>query len=379
MRNPDLTAREHLHLALADWAVAQNVTGQVSTFSVAFPAEFGDDHVLDPARMYEVPASALGNLLDADADARAGRAPGGDDAIANLRYGAARLYYLLGPDQPERSTRCSGWPQPRDASEAFGELARLVEQVSALVEQADGIIGRELRDGRLMPTLAAAVDQARGRAATPAELEERLHGSAAAARARLGEAAAQLRRMQLRARGLCRAMQAAIVGPGDGPTLRDQYLVRCEPFGLPAAYHVRIFQPPRQRPLVIIGELGDNHSTHVNNAAEAIASAVSEHILQTRDESAAVWVQYEPAEQYYYSPGLDDASDSASGSGREDEAKILSFTPGFTDVDWRRIDHEKLEQLAGGPVRRWHVYDYTTAAITIAGAVPAELTIPDRK
>jgi hypothetical protein len=183
--------------------------------------------------------------------------------------------------------------------------------------------------------------------------------------------------MQLLTHELRRTMQAAIGGPGDGPTLHCQYLVRCKPLGFPAAYHVRIFQPPRQRPLVILGELGDNHSTNITNGAEVIASAVSEHILRTWDENAAVWVQYEPAEQFFYPPNPDDDSDNASVFGREDAVKILRFTPGFASVGWQRIDHEKLEQLAGGPVRRWHVYDYTIAAVTLAGAEPAELTIPN--
>ena len=155
--------------------------------------------------------------------------------------------------------------------------------------------------------------------------------------------------------------------------------MRCKPLGWSAVYHVRIFQPPRQRPLVLIGELGDSHSTSITNGAEAIASAVAEHILRTRDENAAVWVQYDPAEQFFYPPGADDSSDHASTFGREDEAQLLSFMPGFANVGWQRIDHGKLEQLAGGPVRRWHVYDYTIAAVTIAGAEPAELTIPHRQ
>ena len=366
-----MSDRERLHSALADWAAAQNITGQVSNFSVALTAEFDDDPPLDPVRMYERPPLALQKLLDADVAARAGRAPGNDDTFADLHYAAARLSYLLDleqkPDQP--FVWRSGWPQPQDAAEAFGELARLAERVSALVEQADGIIGRELRDGRLTPPAA----QAGGRAAAQAEPNKWLHDSAAAARAGLSEAAAQLRRIQLRARELRRTMQAAIAGPGDGPTLHRQYLVRCKPLGYPAAYHVRIFRPPRQRLLVIIGGLRDNDSTSITNGAKAIASAVSQHILRTRDENAVVWVQSEPAEKYY-EPAC------AGLLHDEDEAKILSFTPGFAGLaGQRRIDHEKVEQLAGGPVRRWHVYDYTIAAVTDAGAEPVELTIPDRK
>jgi hypothetical protein len=366
-----MSERERLHSALANWTAAQNITGQVSTFSVAFPAEFDDDPPLDPVRMYERPALALEKLLDADAAAGAGRAPGTDDAFADLHYAAARLGYLLDPKQkPDQPfVWRSGWPQSQDAAEAFGELARLAERVSALIEQADGIIGRELRDGRLTPAAA----QAGGRAAAPAELNKRLHDSVATAQARLGKAAAQLRRMQLRARELRRTMQAAVAGPGDGPTLHRQYLVRCKPLDYPAAYQVRIFRPSLQRPLVIIGGLRDNHSTSITNGAKAIASAISQHILRTRHENAVVWVQYEPAEKYYEPASTGLLHD-------EDDAKILSFTPGFAGLDGhRRIDHEKLEQLAGGPVRRWHVYDYTIDAVTDAGAEPVELTIPDRK
>ena len=151
-------------------------------------------------QLYEIPAASLGKLLEADSAARAGLAPGADDASAELAYAAARLKYLLSLGL-EQSVRCSGWPQPRDASEAFGELARLTEQVSALVGQADCVIGRELRDGRLTPASTAATGQGGGRAASTAELEKRLE-PATAARAGLDQAAAQLRRLQLRA-GRC--------------------------------------------------------------------------------------------------------------------------------------------------------------------------------
>jgi hypothetical protein len=332
MNDPNLTLRENLHSALVRWAAAQNVTGQVATFGVTFPAEFGDDTPLDPVRMYETPGSILEKLLDTDSAGRAGLAPGSDDPFAELRYAAARLNYLLAPEHPGR---CSGWPQPPDAAEALGELARLAEQVPALAEQADQIIGRELRDWRLIPAPAAAADQARERSAASARLGKKLHDSAAATRSELDKAAQELRRMQLRVRELRRTMQAAVAGPGDGPTPNRQYLVRCKPLGWSAVYHVRIFRPHRQRPLVIIGELGDSYSTSVTNGAEKIASAISEHILHTRDENAAIWVQYEPAEQYFYPPLPDDDSDHASLHSREDQAQLLLFEPGFTGVGWR--------------------------------------------
>ena len=81
-------------------------------------------------------------------------------------------------------------------------------------------------------------------------------------------------------------------------------------------------------------------------------------------------------------PDPDDDSERASVHadilGREDEAQLLSFTPGFA----RRLAAHRSRRARGarrGQVRRWHVYDYTIAAVTIAGAEPAELTIPDRQ
>lgn len=76
-------------------------------------------------------------------------------------------------------------------------------------------------------------------------------------------------------------------------------------------------------------------------------------------------------------PRPGDDSDHAALHSREDQAQLLLFRPGFSGVGWQRIGHDELEQLVGGPVRRWHVYDYTTSAVTAASAEPAELAIPD--
>jgi hypothetical protein len=45
----------------------------------------------------------------------------------------------------------------------------------------------------------------------------------------------------------------------------------------------------------------------------------------------------------------------------------------------RRVDHDELERLADGPVRRWYVYDYTMAAVTADGAQPADLEAARRR
>lgn len=368
--DPDLSDRERLHAALSQWAAAHNVLGQVTTFSAGFPAEFDDDPPLDPVPMYESPAGELWRLLDADAAARAGDAPAGGDEADGIRYAGARLRYLL--DGPVRT---SGWPQPGDAAEALGELARLAEMASALAGQADKVLGRELRAGRVTPVPSAGT----GRAAAPAGAAARIHGSAAAVMTALGEAAAQLRRMQMRAGDLRRTMRAAVAGTADGPSLRDQYLVRCSPIGWTASYHVRVFEPAGQRPLVIIGELGDSNSTHLNNAIEAVAAMVSDHLLGIRDPGAVTWVQYEPAEEFYSSYVEDDDADTARYD-REDEAHVIEFAPGYTTMTRnKKASHDDIEQLAGGPVRRWHVYDYTIAAVTADGAKPVSLPSSRRR
>jgi hypothetical protein len=367
MRDPDQSLRERLHAALSEWAAAQNVLGQVNTYTVSFPPEFDDDPPLDSIPMYESPGGDLGRLLDADAAARAGSAPDGSDAAVGLRYGAARLHYLL-----DGLVRCSGWPLPGDAAEGLGELARLAGHASELVEQADGMIGRELRAARVTPVPGGA-----GRTSVPADAAAKLHEEATAALAGLGEAAARLQRMQMRVRELQRTMQAAVAGTSDSPTLRVQYLVRSAPFGWPAVYHVRVFRPTRQRPLVIVGELGDNHSTHLNNCIEDVAGLISEHMLGTRDPDAFTWVQYDPAEEFYSE--YDDHDGDSTRYDREDQAVLTGFEPDFTNTTRRkRIGHDELEQLAGGPVRRWHVHDYTIAVVTEAGAQPVDLTAPDR-
>ena len=62
MREPDQSLREQFHAALSEWAAAQNVLGQVDTYTVSFPAEFDDDPPLDSIAMYESPGGDLGRL-----------------------------------------------------------------------------------------------------------------------------------------------------------------------------------------------------------------------------------------------------------------------------------------------------------------------------
>jgi hypothetical protein len=369
-RDRDLPDREKLHAALSEWVAAHNVLGEVRTFTVGFEAEHGTDRPLDPVQMYEVPAGELWRLLDADVAGRAGQPPEAGDPARGIRYAGARLGYLL--DGPVRT---SGWPQPADAAEALGELARLAEMASALVAQADTMLGRELRGGRVTPVPAAGS----GRAAAPTDVAARFHDSAAGVMSGLGEAAAQLRRMQMRAGNLQRTMRAAVAGTSDGPTLRAQYLARCSPIGWTSAYHVRVFEPAGQRPLVIIGELGDSHSTHLNNAIEAVAAAVSEHLLDGRGPDAVTWAQYEPAEEFYSRYEEDEDADAASDD-REDLAYVIGFAAGFTTTNSKKkASPDELERLAGGPVRRWHVYDYTMAAVTADGAQPVTLPASRRR
>jgi len=369
--DPDLTMREEVHAALVRWAAAQNVTGEVQAFSIGFPAEFHDDPPLDPVPVHEGPAAALRQMLDAGLAARAGLPPGDEDPLEGIGYAAARLKYLLG----EGLARAGGWPQPVDAAEALGELARLAELIAMLAAKADDRLGRELRAGRVTPIPSAG---GTGRTAPPADVADRVHDSAVAAMAGLGEAVAQLRRMQMRAGDLQRTMRAAVAGTADGPTLRSQYLVRCRPNGWQGAYHVRVFAPPRGRRVVVIGELADNHSTHLNNCMEALAPAVAEHLLGTRDADAVTWVQYGPAEEWY-SAYERDAGPDAEPRDREDEIFTLGFAPGFSEWTSKRpTSPDELEQLAGGPVRRWHAYDYTIAAVTAAGAQPVDIDAPRR-
>jgi len=376
--DPDQSYREKLHASLSQWTAAHNVLGQVTTCSIDIPAEYNSDPPLDPIPVYESPARELWRLLDADTAARAGHAPDDGEEADRIRHAGARLRYLL-----EGRLPTSGWPQPDDAAEAFGELARLAELAKTLTHQADTVLGRELRAGRMTSVPSPGT----GRAAAPTDIAARFHDAAAATAAALTEAAAQLRRMQMRAGDLRRTMRAVTAATSDGPSLHSQYLVRCSPIGWTASYHVRVFRPAGQRPLVILGELGDSNSTHLNNAVEAVAALVSDHLLGTCDPDAVTWVQYEPAEEFYSRYDENENAD-VTRPDREDQAYIIEFEPGFTGMTYRqRADHDEIQRLAGGPVRRWHVYDYTLAAVAADSAQlvslppsqrPADLrTFPD--
>jgi hypothetical protein len=168
-------------------------------------------------------------------------------------------------------------------------------------------------------------------------------------------------------------MSAAVAATADGPTLRAHYLVRCSPTGWQGVYHVRVFAPPRGRHLVIIGELADNHSTHLNNCIEHVASTVAEHLLGAKNADAVTWIQYGPAEEWYSEYDRDEDADAVRHD-REDEIITLVFEPGFTTYNLKKkTSPDELERLAGGPVCRWHAYDYTIAGVTAADAQPVDL------
>ena len=120
--DPDLTMRELMHAELSEWTAAQNVTGQVTTFSVGFPAEFGDDPPLDPVPVYEVPGAELRRLLGGDAAARAGLPPDDGNETAGIGYAAARLHYLL--TGGVRHQRLAAAPRRRGSAQRAGPPVR---------------------------------------------------------------------------------------------------------------------------------------------------------------------------------------------------------------------------------------------------------------
>jgi hypothetical protein len=102
---------------------------------------------------------------------------------------------------------------------------------------------------------------------------------------------------------------------------------------------------------VVVGQLAGSTSDSITNQAEELAATVAQVLLDGAAHDSVIWVLAYP--------------DGLFGSSRGN-TQVVRFRAPFADPTWEFIDHEQLEALAGGPVKRWHTNDYTIARRTAA-------------
>lgn len=340
--------------ALGSWLNSQDLgSAGVRMVDLHLSDRYGGHPTMD-VELQELTSDNLRYLLAVDAAARADGDPVAHhrDVVEpgdELRFAAARLEMLTNPLGFAHEADL-GWPET--AAAVLTEIARASAALGQLVEQGSEKILTGLRRGALVALPAGD---------GPREVPNQ--AAVADAQARLAESgAALLRQMTSTVSALAEQVAALRVtstatgeGAADGPTLVQEAVLQFRLLGMfnEGRYHVRVFQPPNQKPVVVIGQLADNQSDSITNQAEELAATVAEVLLDDAPHDAVTWVLAYP--------------DGLFGGAGHGEVETVSFGSSFAAPHWGHIDHDRLEALAGGAVKRWHASDYTVTRLAAAG------------
>ncbi|MFI5736082.1 hypothetical protein ACIA49_38570 [Kribbella sp. NPDC051587] len=319
---------------------------------------YGEEPLLE-LPLQELVSNELHYVLRADTAARTNSAPAtrgllGAEADTGeaLRHAAARLDQLTSTAEIYGSGVDRGWPA--DAAAALHETSRVSELLAELVTYTTGPVTESLSKGRVValpapgasdvPNQSAVVDAHR-------EAAEAIAGLLGDVAAKLQDLSSQVARLQ--------HTTSAVPGAdkNDGPTLDTETVLewRMPGYSNDCRFHIRVFRPDGQLPVVVMGQMGDHHSQSIMNCVEEVAAVVGELLLDGAAHDTVQWVQMFP-------PG--------SVGGPSAEAGLIQavgFAKPYGSPNWNFLTHDELENLAGGPVRRWHSSGYTVPAMTQRG------------
>ena len=354
------------------WHAAQDTAGEADVVAVQFRDPYGGRSSAS-LNLREIPAVELNRIIEEDTEARRGQRPTGErgpSTYKDLRYAALRLSYLL----DQRFDRAGyGHRHPKDVADKFGELLRIIHAVNDSVEEAERILGEELRAQRVVP-IHRRPSVAPERASHVAEA---LRKDSAALRRMLEDSGQVLQRLQSTSLGLDRAQAIAVKDTTDAPTLTRQAVIECDlEVGTPGKYHLRIFHPPGRLPVVVIGDLTDNPSTTITNAVERVTRLVSSYFLGGISSDRIVWIRYYPAERFVPFSDIDITDHpTANLDFVPDFVRVIFRDRSYQDLTWESLVDEEIEELVGGPVRQWHARDYLSTRLQEEGL--PHIALPD--
>ncbi|MGY4770350.1 hypothetical protein ACXC9Q_25845 (plasmid) [Kribbella sp. CWNU-51] len=283
-------------------------------------------------QLRELVSSELRYVLRADAAARAGADPvtrdshyaAEPDAGEELRHAATRLDQLTNSGEFLLSGIDRGWPA--DAAAALHEASRVSELLADLVTSAVGPVTDNLSQGSVVALPAAGAKDVPNQAAVAANHR----GAAETIAGLLGEAATKLQELSGQ---IAQLQHTTTAVPGasqhDGPTLHSEVVLE---WRMPdkfneSRFHIRVFRPAGELPVVVMGDMGDNHSQSITNAVEEVAAVVAEELLDGAAHDAFRWVQLYPPGQFH---GLD----SESG-----QIRAVRFERPYGAPKWRYRTH----------------------------------------
>ena len=311
-------------------------------------------------QLRELVSNELRYVLCTDASARSG----GDavsrdqqygakpDAGEELRHAAARLDQLTSISELSSGGVDRGWPA--DAATALHEASRVSELLADIVRYATGPVLDKLDHGSVVALPPAGTKDVPNQPAVAAchrETAETIAGL-------LGEVAAKLEDLSGQVSFL-RHTTNAVPGASqcDGPTLDKEVVLAWRMLGMvnESRFHIRVFRPSGELPVVVMGDMRDNHSQSITNVVEEVAAVVAAELLGGAAHDSVQWVQVSP-------PGEFRGPYSDSGV-----IQAVRFEKPYGRPRWRQLTHDELVQLVGGAVRIWHASEYTVASMTERG------------
>lgn len=362
-REPDRAWRK-LGEALAAWQDTYDVSAELPWATVTATSPYADeeeDSPSFPVLLRETAVGDLQELLTRDAAARTGTEPPGNGATPAIAHAAARLAVLLTSHgvMPEADVL----RDPETLRSALKEVGRAIRACEYLVERAGEALQDELEAGSLLDTGTS------GAGTSPAA---GVAGYFDVAR-HISETAIQLDQLVTKAAALRREVSVRYSTSQDGPTLTSQWLVEAALLhDGPGRYHVRLFRPAGRKPVAVMADLRENRAASVRAGTAPLARTVAAYLLDGALGDAVDWIVYMSAgthSQHDHGPGRPERR----GFDRNDRAYQQFLGPKFDLRGEHGVSHEELEAFAGGPVGRWHIADYTVAAVTAAGATLIEL------
>jgi hypothetical protein len=313
-----------LEAALERWARSLGASAEVPAVELTLGPDARSGRVV---HLYESAAVELRTLLELDAVARLGHET--IEATADeLVLSALRLRYLH--RQSSESSRRAEHPRLR--SRAAAALRRLVRAASELTVGGPSFF----TDHR-----AAAAE----RDSRMLDHYNRL----------LGELA------ELEADLLPRT--SGIGASHDAFTLADQFLLVACPGAYASVWHVRVFRPADQPPVVVIGDLVDYHSPGALEEPKRVFVDVARRMPLLAQESPR-WLHYLPSEYVRHSERTTIALEHESALPSADSLRLVQAMPDGKEFEMAELSFEEAQTMVSGPIRRWHAADFNSAVLT---------------
>ncbi|WP_189077917.1 hypothetical protein [Mangrovihabitans endophyticus] len=137
-----------------------------------------------------------------------------------------------------------------------------------------------------------------------------------------------------------------------------------------AGYHVRVFRPTVERPILIVGDLGNHPAASVTNRFDEVGAIVTESLFGIPGVAAEAlrevgrWILYYPDGAFGPSM-MEDFTETWFEQGRSPQHPVLRSN---------HLSRDEVEESVGGPVRAWRARQYHPDRLAARGITVRRIT-----